>query len=155
MDEIELDYHLRPARSADRSYIETLVNAAYAPFIIRLGTPPGPEIDDYVTDIEAGEAQVLESGGSIAGLLVLRPEKDHMLINNIAVDPGFQGRGFANVLLNAAEEEARRRGLKELRLYAHSLMAENHGLYLSHGWEEAERRKERGDDRICFRKRLM
>lgn len=152
-EEIALEPRLRQARAADRDSIETLVNAAYAPYVVRLGKPPGPMVEDYLARIEAGQAQVLElASGTIAGLLVLLPREDHLLIDNIAVDPAFQGRGFGNLLLAAAEEEARRRGYRELRLYTHALMTENQSLYLSHGWEKTERRQENGYDRVYFRK---
>lgn len=155
-DEVEIKVRLRAAQLTDRDSIETLVNAAYAPYVVRLGKPPGPMVDDYLGHIEAGEAQVLETdGGAIAGLLVLVPQADHLLIDNVAVDPAFQGRGFGNLLLDAAEEEARRRGFKELRLYTHVLMTENQSLYSSHGWEETGRREEKGYDRVYYRKPVI
>ena len=154
-DEVAIETRLRPARPTDREAVETLVNAAYAPYVVRLGKPPGPMVDDYVTRIDSGEAQVLETGGgAIAGLLVLLPQTDHLLIDNVAVDPGFQGRGFGNLLLEAAEAEARRLNFTELRLYTHVLMTENQSLYLSHGWEETGRREEKGYERVYFRKLL-
>ena len=152
-EEVEIHTRLRPARAGDRESIETLINAAYAPYVVRLGKPPGPMVEDYLARIEAGQAQVLETGGgAIAGLLVLVPAKTHLLIDNIAVDPAFQGRGFGTLLLAAAEAEARRRHLPELRLYTHVLMTENQSLYRSHGWEETGRGEEKGYERVYFRK---
>lgn len=154
-EEVEIRTRLRPAQAADRASIETLVNAAYAPYVVRLGKPPGPMVDDYLARIEAGQAQVLETGrGAIAGLLVLIPAPDHLLIDNIAVDPSFQGRGFGNLLLEAAEAEARRLGFRELRLYTHVLMTENQSLYATHGWEETGRGEEKGYERVYYRKPL-
>lgn len=152
--EIELQYELRPARLDDLAAIETLVNAAYAPYVVRLGQPPGPMLDDYAARIAAGEAQVLETNGAIAGLLVLLKRPDHLLLDNVAVDPAYQGRGLGRVLLQAAEAEARRLGLKELRLYTHVLMTENQSLYLRQGWEETGRAQEAGYERVYFRKPL-
>lgn len=147
-------HRLRAAVSEDLEGIVTLVNAAYAPYAVRLGKPPGPMLDDYATRIAAGEAQVLEAGGGLAGLLVLLPRPDHLLLDNLAVDPRWQGRGLGRVLLQAAEAEARRRGLDELRLYTHELMTENQSLYRRHGWEETGRGREQDYDRVYFRKRL-
>lgn len=154
-DEIALTYRVRPAQAEDLDAIETLVNAAYAPYVVRLGKAPGPMLEDYAAHIAAGQTRVLETGGgAIAGLLVLEIGEDHLLIDNIAVDPGFQGRGFGRALLQNAEEEARKRGLRELRLYTHVLMTENQSLYKRHGWEETERREEQGYSRVYFRKTL-
>jgi len=35
-----------------------------------------------------------ESGGAVRGVVVLVWEPDHLLIENVAVDPDFQGRGI-------------------------------------------------------------
>ncbi|MDF2095420.1 GNAT family N-acetyltransferase [Aquibaculum arenosum] len=154
-DEIALQFCVRPAKPEDLDAIETLVNAAYAPYVVRLGKAPGPMLEDYAGHIAAGQTRVLETGGgAIAGLLVLLVGEGHLLIDNIAVDPGFQGRGFGRALLKSAEDEARKRGLQELRLYTHELMTENQSLYKRHGWEETERREEAGYSRVYFRKSL-
>lgn len=152
--EIALNHRLRPAVKADLPAMVTLVNAAYAPYAVRLGQPPGPMLDDYAARIEAGEVQVLEVEGALAGLLVLLDRPDHLLLDNLAVDPGWQGRGLGRVLLQAAEAEARRRGFAELRLYTHELMTENQSLYRRHDWEETHRKREQGYDRVYFRKAL-
>lgn len=152
--EVAPAHRLRKAEAEDLAGIVTLVNAAYAPYAVRLGKPPGPMLDDYAARIAAGEAQVLAVGGALAGLLVLLERPDHLLLDNVAVDPAWQGRGLGRVLLEAAEAEARRRGRGELRLYTHLLMTENQSLYRSLGWEETHRGEEAGFSRVYFRKRL-
>ena len=145
-------HRLRQATADDLPMIQALVTAAYAPYVVRLGKPPGPMLDDYAARVAAGEVRVLEAGGTVAGLLVLLDQPDHLLLDNVAVDPGYQGRGLGRVLLEAAEAEARRRGRPELRLYTHALMTENQSLYRRHGWEETHRGEEAGYHRIYFRK---
>lgn len=53
-----------------------------------------------------------------------------------------------------AEDEARRLGYGSIDLYTHELMTENFALYARNGYEEVERRTERGFPRIYMRKRL-
>jgi ribosomal protein S18 acetylase RimI-like enzyme len=88
------------------------------------------------------------------GLVVLLQEDDHVLLDNVAVDPSSQGRGVGRALMAFAEEEARRRGFREIRLYTHQLMHENVALYPHLGYEETGRGEQAGYARVFFRKRL-
>jgi DNA-binding HxlR family transcriptional regulator len=49
---------------------------------------------------------------------------------------------------------ARKRGLPALRLYTNAAMHENIALYSSLGWQETERRRVNGFERVFFHKRL-
>jgi GNAT superfamily N-acetyltransferase len=81
-----------------------VVTAAYEPWIPVIGMRPMPLEADYDQLIAAGQVTVLEPpGGGMAGLIVLVPEPEVLLIENVAVDPAFQGRGFGHVLLAHAE----------------------------------------------------
>jgi ribosomal protein S18 acetylase RimI-like enzyme len=143
---------IRQATGADVDRVISLVDRAYSPWIERIGRRPAPLDDDYGALIEAGEVQVLEADGAVAGILVLRPERDHLVVVNIAVDPDLQGRGHGRALLAFAERRAAELGLPELRLYTNALMTENIELYRSLGWSEDDRRHERGFFRVHFRK---
>jgi GNAT superfamily N-acetyltransferase len=45
------------------------------------------------------------------------PKPDHLLLDNIAVNPSHQHLGFGRQLLEFAEAEALRQGCGEIRLY--------------------------------------
>jgi len=143
---------IRLAVATDQSAIEHIVRDAYAKYIPRIGKPPGPMLDDYALRIAAGEAWVLTEAGAIAGVLVLVPEPDHLLLDNIAVASDRQGRGYGRRLLAFADAEATRRGYRELRLYTHEKMHENLAIYSAHGWQEYARANEGGYDRVFMRK---
>src|SRR5260370_28733503 len=114
---------LRTARPEDRTAVEAIVNAAYSIYVERIGKPPGPMLDDYAGLIAAGAVTVLEDPeGAIAALIVLLPKSDHLLLDNIAVQPGRQGQGLGRRLIAFAESQARRLGYAELRLYTHETM---------------------------------
>jgi len=146
---------IRPAQPADRPVVERIVRDAYGMYVERIGKPPGPMLDDYGALIADGVVSVLEdSGGTIAAIIVLLPKPDHLLLDDIAVRPGRQGRGLGRQLIAFAEAEARRLGHPELRLYTHQKMTENIALYARLGFVESGRGQEAGYDRVFMTKRL-
>ncbi|MFC7692140.1 GNAT family N-acetyltransferase [Paeniroseomonas aquatica] len=131
-----------------------MVEAAYGPWVPIVGRRPFPMQDDYAARIAAGQAWVLEDAGAIAGLVVIEREADHLLLDNIAIDPARQGRGDGRALLDFVEAEARRLGLAEVRLYTNLLMERNIALYARRGYAETGRRQEQGFARVFMAKSL-
>jgi ribosomal protein S18 acetylase RimI-like enzyme len=145
---------IRPARPGEAEALRDVVHAAYRHYIPRIGKPPGPMLDDYAARIADGQAWVLEDAGKIAGILVLEETPEGFLLDNIAVAPECQGKGYGRTLIEFAEAEARRRGFAEIRLYTHEMMTENIALYLRIGFEETHRVSEKGYDRVYMTKQL-
>jgi GNAT superfamily N-acetyltransferase len=145
---------IRKAGLEDVPAIERIVRAAYARYIERIGKPPGPMLDDYPARVGEGVTWVLDEGGAAAGVLVLLPEADHLLLDNVAVDPARHGAGLGRRLIAFAEDEARRRGYAEVRLYTHLMMHENLVLYPKLGYEEYARFEQAGYQRVFMRKRV-
>jgi ribosomal protein S18 acetylase RimI-like enzyme len=156
MADMESDpaHHIRPARPGEAGAIRGLVRRAYAMYVPRMGKEPGPMLDDYEKRVADGAAFVLEVEGTIAGILVLLPYDDHLLMDNVAVDNDFQGRGIGKALVTFAEEEAVRRDYDEIRLYTHQTMVENVRMYAKLGYEETGRGEQAGYDRVFMRKVL-
>jgi ribosomal protein S18 acetylase RimI-like enzyme len=146
---------IRSARPDDAVSVRSLVLAAYGHYVERIGKPPGPMHDDYQRRIAADQTWVLENGGEIVGLVVLEETPEFLLLDNIAVQPAAQGKGFGRALISFAEREAMRRGYDELRLYTHVLMTENIALYQRLGFAEIGRAREKGFDRVYMAKRLQ
>jgi ribosomal protein S18 acetylase RimI-like enzyme len=146
---------IRLATPDDRHAVEEIVTAAYVHYVERIGKPPGPMLDDYGALIGADRVHVLEEDGrSITALIVLLPQPDHLLLDNVAVRPTRQGRGLGRQLVAFAEDEARRLGYPEVRLYTHVTMVENIALYMRLGFVETGRGHEAGYDRVFMTKRL-
>lgn len=145
---------IRVARSGDVAVVRDVVQAAYNHYIARIGKPPGPMLDDYARRIADGQAWVLEEAGGIVGMLVLEETAAGFLLDNIAVLPAFQGKGYGRALIAFAEAEALQRGYEEVQLYTHALMHENVSLYQRVGFVEVRRVTEKGYDRIYMTKRL-
>jgi ribosomal protein S18 acetylase RimI-like enzyme len=143
---------LRLAAPADLTAIEALVARAYGGYVARIGKPPGPMLDDYAARIAENAVRVLEDNGRIVGVLVLLPASDHLLLDNVAVDPAAQGRGYGRQLIAVAEAEASRLGLPEVRLYTHELMTENVALYTRLAYVETHRAEQAGYRRVFMRK---
>jgi GNAT superfamily N-acetyltransferase len=145
---------IRPARPEEAPLLAALVERAYGPWVPVIGRRPMPMEDDYATRIAAGEAWVLAEADALHGLVVIEAQPDHLLLDNIAVDPARQGTGDGRVLLDFVEAEARRRGVPEVRLYTNALMVRNIALYARRGYAETERREEKGFSRVFMAKRL-
>lgn len=145
---------IRLAEMQDLTAIEALVRVAYAPYLPRIGREPAPMQDDYAARIGKGQVHVLEADGRVQGVLVLIPERDAMLLDNVAVRPEAQGRGFGRMLLEFAEDAARVAGFGAIRLYTNAAMAENIALYLRIGYRETHRGEEKGLRRVYMRKPL-
>ena len=145
---------IRAATAADVSAITEIVDQAYRHYIARVGKSPGPMLDDYAARVLEGVVWVLEEGTAIAGIIVLLPATDYLLLDNIAVSPARQDLGLGRRLLAFAEAEALRRGYHEIRLYTHETTVENQRLYASIGYVETGRGTEAGYDRVFTRKRL-
>src|SRR5262249_24411175 len=135
---------IRAATAADVPAIAAIVDQAYRHYIGRVGKPPAPMLDDYAARVSEGVVCVLEKDTAIAGIIVLLPTPNYLLLDNIAVSPAHQGLGLGRRLLAFAEAEALQRGHREIRLYTHQTMVENQRLYASLGYEETGRGTEGG-----------
>ncbi len=145
---------IRKARAEDAGRVRNVVLAAYERYVAVMGTPPGPMLDDYPARIAADQVWVLQDANGIAGVLVLEDGPNCFLLDNIAVMPDRQGRGFGRLLLDFSEAEAARCGWDTITLYTNALMVENIVIYTARGYVERERRTEKGFDRVYMEKQL-
>lgn len=145
---------IRSADLAEASAVREIVDAAYRSYIPRIGKPPGPMLDDYAKRISDGQVWVLAGSDGIVGILVLEETPEGFLLDNIAVAPGHQGKGYGRTLLEFAEAQAVQRGWREIRLYTNALMTENIALYHRIGYLETARLTEKGFDRVYMTKCL-
>jgi ribosomal protein S18 acetylase RimI-like enzyme len=143
---------LRRATAADLPAIKAIIDAAYAKYLTRMDKPPAPVFRDYGPSVEDGTTWV--AGSPVMAVLTLYPGGDHLLVENIAIHPGVQGRGFGRALMEFAEQEATRRGFTRMALVTHEAMTENQAIYARLGYTEVERRAEDGYRRIYMEKPL-
>jgi ribosomal protein S18 acetylase RimI-like enzyme len=145
---------VRRAVPADAGAVGGLVRTAYEHYVARIGREPVPMTLDYARVVAGGATWVAEVGGRIVGVLVLEHPDDHVLVENLAVLPAAQGAGVGSRLLRHAEDEARARGVREVRLYTHELMTENRAYYPRRGYRETHLSTETPWRRAYFAKDL-
>jgi ribosomal protein S18 acetylase RimI-like enzyme len=146
---------IRAATASDVRAITALVEAAYSRYIERIGARPAPMDDDHARHVARGEQYVMASDdGAVVGAIVLVARDEHLFIDNVAIDPSLHGRGLGGKLLSFAEDEARRRGLPEVRLYTNAAMTENLAIYAHLGYVETGREQVGPFHRVAFAKPL-
>jgi ribosomal protein S18 acetylase RimI-like enzyme len=169
---------IRPAVGPDVAALEAVVAEAFGVYRVRMDRDPAPMAADYRTLVNAGrvwvaiqggategviedgviEDGVIEDGvtadGAVVGLIVLVPEVDHLYLETIAVRPVAQGTGVGRRLLELAETEADRLGLRTLVLCTNEVMTENLAYYPRRGYRRTHRIEQDGFHRVFFRKHL-
>lgn len=146
---------IRLATSEDLPDIERVVAQAYGPYVARIGAIPGPMRDDYPARVAQGMVHVLRAQDAVQGVLVLIHEDDCLLLDNIAVAPQAQGKGYGRDLMLFAEDAARRAGYDCIRLYTQEKMTENIAIYKRYGYVETHRAEEIGLKRVFMKKALI
>ncbi|WP_419757673.1 GNAT family N-acetyltransferase [Acidisoma sp.] len=144
----------RLATLRDRQAVEDIVRTAYSGYVARIGREPGPMLDDYGALIEERRVTVLEHDGVVQAILVLIPQADGLLLDNVAVAPAAQGLGSGRRLLQFAEEVAVASGFRTISLYTNEAMTENIALYARLGYVETHRAEEKGFRRVYMAKQL-
>lgn len=144
-------WSIRKARADDAEALAACMDAAYRPYMERLGDAPLPPMTvDYHEEIASYPVWVVEADATVVGGLVLMPEGDGMTVANVAVHPNFQGHGLGRSLMSFADEEAQRQGYTAMHLATHVLLTENIAFYEHLGWSETSR----DDSRVYMKKML-
>lgn len=146
------DHDIRPAVAADVPAVKAVTDAAYHPYLARIGVVPQPMEADHAADVAAGK--VFVTGDPVTGLVVVEARADHLFLDSIAVHPDAHGTGVGRRLLHFVDAHARALGLAEVRLYTNAMMWENQRIYPKYGYEVVERRVDGPYDRVHYRKPL-
>ena len=140
----------RAARPADSADVAALVDAAYRHYVPRLGMRPGPMDADYEQVLRTDDVTLAVDGETLAGVLVLSQHDGAFWIENVAVAPGYRGRGLGRQLLRRAEDAARAAGFDAISLFTHEQMTENQEIYRRIGYVQFDHR----GFRVFLRKQL-
>jgi ribosomal protein S18 acetylase RimI-like enzyme len=126
---------LREAKPSDAASIRHLTRQAYAKWVPLIGREPKPMTADYELAVQRHRFDLLLSNGQLAALIETADEGAELLIENLAVAPDFQRRGFGRFLLAHAEQLARGLGKSCVRLYTNQRFVENIRLYERVGYQ--------------------
>ena|SRR5215469_15524454 len=146
------DAGIRLATQAELPRLRDIIYAAYSKYLPRMDRPPAPMLRDLRPDIMAGH--VWASGDPATGLISLEASGEAVHIGNLAVHPDAQGAGLGRRLMDFTELQARRLGLRHLRLYTNEVMTENLAIYAHLGYHEVGRHADDGYRRIFMEKAL-
>ena len=131
---------IRPARPEDEDDLRRIDRATWTPLSSPAPRPPGstPFFDERS---DLADVLVAEADGAVAGYVRLGPattlaaSERVLLVRGIAVDPALQGRGIGRALVEAAVDEARRRGARRLTLHVLGHNEAARRLYAACGFE--------------------
>jgi ribosomal protein S18 acetylase RimI-like enzyme len=125
---------LRQAVASDAAAVRALTRAAYAKWVPLIGREPKPMGADYEAAVARHRVDLAYLDGTLAALIETIPGTDHLLVENVAVGPAYQGRGLGRFLMAHAERLAAAQGQAEIRLYTNQRFAENIRLYIALGY---------------------
>jgi ribosomal protein S18 acetylase RimI-like enzyme len=125
---------LRRAQPSETQKIAAFQRAAYARNRTIMGVEPIPLQADYAKILSEYEVWLHEAGQGLAGVLILEPRADDLLIWSVATAPDDRRSGLGNRLLAAAEVRARELGKRIMRLYTGELLVNNVAWYQRRGY---------------------
>jgi ribosomal protein S18 acetylase RimI-like enzyme len=145
---------MRQAVAGDAAAIRALTRAAYAKWVPVIGREPLPMVADYEAAVAKHRFDLLYVDGTLAALIETIAKDDHLLIENVAVDPAFQKRGLGRKLMAHAETVAVQAGYALIRLYTNKSFAENVTLYQRLGYVVDREEEFRGGFTVYMSKRI-
>jgi ribosomal protein S18 acetylase RimI-like enzyme len=147
--------HIRRALSADAAAVRDLTRSAYAKWVPLIGREPVPMAADHDRAVREHMVDLLFIGAELVALIETVRGANHLLIENVAVSPPFQGRGYGRHLLDHAERLAASLGLPELRLYTNKRFSANIELYSRLGYTIDREEPFMGGFKVHMGKRLV
>ena len=120
---------IRRAGPPDVVAIRELTRSAYARWVPLIGREPTPMTADYDRAVSDHMIDLLFIDAELVALIETATRADHLLLENVAVAPAFQGRGYGRLLLAHAERLAASLRLSEVRLYTNKQFVRNIAIY--------------------------
>ncbi|AYD02275.1 GNAT family N-acetyltransferase [Neorhizobium sp. NCHU2750] len=144
----------RSASNADVAMIRDLVRDAYQRWVLVVGREPLPMVADYDKAVAEHRFDIAEVSGHVVGLIETMLDDDHLWIENVAVKPAEQGKGYGRLLLALAEKLALEAGRHEVRLLTNEAFAANVSLYGKLGYVVTTSRPFKGGFTLYMSKTL-
>ena len=146
-------FEIRQAQKGDEPAIRSCAENAYDQYVAAIGKKPAPMVADFRSLIASGHTYVaVDAGADVVGFIIFYQEGDHILLENVAVRSDAAGRGIGKRLIKFCEAEAKLSKATSVKLYTNEKMTENLSIYPHLGYQEIERRREDGFNRVFFEK---
>jgi ribosomal protein S18 acetylase RimI-like enzyme len=126
---------IRLATADDAEIVTRITRTAYAKWVPVIGREPLPMKADYALAISEHRIDLLCVGSEVAALVETIRRPEDLWIENVAVAPHFQKRGYGRRMMAHAEQRAAQLGLSQVRLYTNSKFDTNLRLYKSLGYQ--------------------
>ncbi len=141
---------LRAATAVDAAAIAATIAASFEEYRGKLEPESGAfreTADGIAAELgrESG-AIVAERNGRMIGCVMLKLIEDDLYFGRLSVVPEARGEGIARRLVEAVEDEARRRELAGVQLGVRIVLVENQQLFSSMGYVEISREAHEGFD---------
>jgi len=141
---------LRGATAADAASVAATIAASFEEYRGKL-VPESGAFRETAEGIAAELAHesgaiIAERNGQVVGCVMVRLIEDDIYFGRLSVVPGARGQGIARRLVEAVEDEARRRELAGVRLGVRIVLTENQRLFSSLGYVEISREAHDGFD---------
>jgi GNAT superfamily N-acetyltransferase len=139
-----------PPDFTDWERVRALILDAFAYMDARINPPSSAlrlTAQSMKADADKGAVLLAERAGDLVGCVFARPKGDALYIGKLAVRPGLQGAGIGKKLVDAAREEAQRRGIGMLELETRIELVENHATFARMGFVKTGESAHEGFDR--------
>lgn len=153
---------LRPATIADAPVLAATIAAAFEQYRGKLVPESGAfreTAEAIATELQKGAGAIIaQRNGVILGCVMTKLEEGDLYLGRLSVLPTARGKGLAARLVEAVEDDARRRGLAGVRLGVRIVLTGNQRLFQSLGYREISRDAHEGFDHptsINMRKALV
>lgn len=125
---------IRMATAEDAAAVTALTRSAYFRWVPLIGREPLPMRADHGAHIRDHRTDLLFVDSELAALVETTKQGDCVLIENVAVAPRLQNRGYGRRMVAHAERLALAAGLSTVRLYTNAMFEANLRFYASLGY---------------------
>ncbi len=129
---------IRALRAEDAVAAAAVIREAFAAQSLATD-PPSSALRETAASVAAhlaeGGGAAIEADAALVGLVLWAARDDALYLGRLAVLPAWRGRGAARALIGEGETEARRRGLRRLRLRVRLALDDNCRLFSACGFQ--------------------
>lgn len=125
----------QPKEPYDWDALLALIKRAFAGMEGRID-PPSSLNTMTSQDLRTHHGEVWVVGQPPRACMVLTPKAHALYLGHLSVDPSWQRKGYAHVLIDLAETRARALGLTSLELQSRIELVENHAIFFALGFKQ-------------------